>query len=123
MRAPHVLALVILASCLAAPLLLEPSRGPGQQGSQTQSLPKIAPAPAFMLTSQDGAQISLAALRGKVVAVSFIFTRCAATCPVLTPMMSLVQDRLGSDFGSRIVFVSITVDPEHDTPEVLKWYA
>src|SRR5262245_8618997 len=124
MRAPHVLALVVLASCLAAPVVrMERSRDPPQEGSQTQSLPKIAPAPGFMLTSQDGTQISLAGLRGKVVAVSFIFTRCAATCPVLTPMMSLVQDRLGSDFGRNVVFVSITVDPEHDTPEMLKWYA
>jgi protein SCO1 len=38
-------------------------------------------------------------------------------------MMSLVQDRLGPDFGSKIVFASITVDPEHDTPEMLKLYA
>jgi protein SCO1/2 len=37
--------------------------------------------------------------------------------------MSLVQDRLGRDFGSRIVFASVTVDPEHDTPEMLKLYA
>ena len=75
------------------------------------------------MTSQDGAPVSLADLRGKVVAVTFIFTRCTATCPVLTPMMSFVQDRLGPDFGTRIAFVSITVDPERDTPEVLKDYA
>jgi protein SCO1/2 len=48
---------------------------------------------------------------------------CTATCPVLTPMMSFVQDQLGSDFGAKIAFVSITVDPERDTPEVLKEYA
>lgn len=87
-----------------------------------QSLPQIAPAPEFALTSQDGAEVKLADLRGKVVAVTFIFTRCTDTCPVLTPMMSFVQDRLGSDFGTKIAFVSITVDPERDTPEVLKEY-
>jgi protein SCO1 len=91
--------------------------------SQEQQLPKIAPAPGFMLTSQDGAQISLAALRGKVVAVTFIFTLCTANCPVLTPMMSLVQGQLGPDFGNKVVFASITVDPERDTPEMLKLYA
>ena len=47
----------------------------------------------------------------------------AKKCPVLTPMMSFVQDQLGRDFGTKIVFVSITVDPERDTPEVLKEYA
>ena len=67
--------------------------------------------------------MTLADFRGKVVAVTFIFTLCTATCPVLTPMMSFVQDRLGTDFGSKIAFVSITVDPERDTPDVLKEYA
>src|SRR5262249_35818450 len=57
------------------------------------------------------------------VAVTFIFTSCAATCPLLTPMMSLAQERLGPNFGSNIVFASITVDPERDTPEMLKLYA
>ena len=38
-------------------------------------------------------------------------------------MMSLVQDRLGSDFGTNVAFVSITIDPERDTPEMLKLYA
>jgi protein SCO1/2 len=124
MRAPLVLTLVALASVVpASVMLVEPSRDATHDASQTQPLPKIAPAPGFTLTSQDGAQISLASLRGKVVAVTFIFTRCTATCPVLTPLMSLVQDRLGRDFGSKIVFASITVDPEHDTPEMLKLYA
>jgi protein SCO1 len=118
MRAALVLTLLVLATLM----LLLPRDDP-HYISQEQQLPKIAPAPGFMLTSQDGAQISLADLRGKVVAVTFIFTRCTATCPVLTPMMSLVQDRLGRDFGTKIVFASITVDPEHDTPEMLKLYA
>jgi protein SCO1/2 len=101
-------------------LMLTQSRALPQQLSQ--SLPKIAPAPDFTLTSQDGGEVKLADFRGKVVAVTFIFTRCADTCPVLTPMMSFVQDRLGADFGEKVAFVSITVDPEHDTPEVLKEY-
>jgi protein SCO1 len=57
------------------------------------------------------------------VAVTFIYTLCVDTCPVLTPMMSFVQDQLGAEFGPKIAFVSITVDPERDTPEVLKEYA
>ena len=117
MRAALVLALVILASL---GLLWSRDVIPA---SQEAPLPEIAPAPDFALTSQDGAPVKLADFRGKVVAVTFIFTRCTATCPVLTPLMSFVQDRLGRDFGAKIVFVSITVDPERDTPEVLKDYA
>jgi protein SCO1/2 len=124
MRAARILTLVALASImLASVILVEPPRGTPQNTTQEQPLPKIAPAPGFTLTSQDGAQISLADLRGKVVAVTFIFTLCTATCPVLTPMMSLVQDQLGPDFGSKVVFASITVDPERDSPEMLKMYA
>jgi protein SCO1/2 len=114
---------VPLALAALAFLMLMPLRDAPQSAATEQALPKIAPAPEFTLTSQDGAQVSLADLRGKVVAVTFIFTRCTATCPVLTPMMSFVQDRLGSDFGAKIAFVSITVDPERDTPDVLKEYA
>jgi protein SCO1/2 len=124
MRAALVLALVVVASILLASVtLVEPLRDSARETSQIEPLPKIAPAPEFTLTSQDGAQISLANLRGKVVAVTFIFTLCTATCPVLTPMMSLVHDQLGPDFGSKVVFASITVDPERDSPEMLKMYA
>ena len=118
MRAAPALTLVILAT-----LMLVPVQDAPKQTFQQQPLPKIAPAPEFSLTSQDGGQVTLADFRGRVVAVTFIYTLCTATCPVLTPMMSFVQDQLGPNFGTKIVFVSITVDPERDTPEVLKEYA
>ena len=121
MRAALILALAVLVT--AACLLLALSRDAPQHASLEPPLPKIAPAPEFALTSQDGAPVTLADFRGKVVAVTFIFTMCTTTCPVLTPMMSFVQDQLGADFGAKIAFVSITVDPERDTPDVLKEYA
>jgi protein SCO1/2 len=62
-------------------------------------------------------------LRGKVVAVTFIFASCADTCPLLTATMARIQDKLGAAFGKQVFFVSITVDPERDTPQVLKRYA
>src|SRR5438105_190529 len=100
MRATLVLGLVVLASVvLASAILVYRLHGSPQDFSEGDPLPKIAPAPPFILTSQDGAPVSLVDLRGKVVAVTFIFTLCTATCPVLTPMMSLVQDQLGSNFG------------------------
>jgi protein SCO1 len=88
-----------------------------------ERLPAIGAAPDFALTSQDGAEVTLADLRGKVVAVAFIYTSCPDVCPMLTDKMARVQDALGSDFGSKIAFVSITTDPERDSPEVLKGYA
>jgi protein SCO1/2 len=88
-----------------------------------ERLPTIGAAPDFALTSQDGAQVTLAGLRGKVVALTFIYTSCPDVCPMLTDKLARVQDELGSDFGSEIAFVSITTDPERDTAEVLKGYA
>jgi len=118
MRAAIGLALLLVLTAV----ILRPY-GTAHQIQQERPLPTIAPAPEFTLTSQDGARVALADLRGKVVAVTFIYTLCADRCPVLTPMMSFVQDQLGADFGAKIAFVSITVDPERDTPEVLKEYA
>ena len=88
-----------------------------------QRLSKIKPAPEFTLTNQDGKRLALKELRGKVLAITFIFASCVDTCPLLTAKLAGIQKRLGSDFGSKVHFVSITVDPERDTPEVLKRYA
>jgi len=88
-----------------------------------QRLPKIGVAPEFTLTDQNGKHVALKDLRGKVLAITFIFASCVDTCPLLTAKMAGLQDRLGADFGPRVYFVSITVDPERDTPEVLKRYA
>ena len=90
---------------------------------ESADLPKIGPAPAFSLTTQEGARLTLKDLRGKVVAVTFIYASCADTCPVLTAKLAGLQARLGTDFGAKVFFVAITVDPERDTPQVLKRYA
>jgi protein SCO1/2 len=63
--------------------------------------------------------VSLDSLKGKVWIADFIFTRCVGSCPVMTAKMAEIQ-RLGPP-GLRLV--SFTVDPEHDTPEVLDTYA
>ena len=57
-----------------------------------------------------------------MLAITFIFASCVDTCPLLTAKMAGIQNRLGSDFGKKVHFVSITVDPERDTPDVLKRY-
>ena len=86
-------------------------------------LAKIGPAPEFTLTNTDGGHLSLGDLRGRVVAVTFIYATCTDTCPLLTAKMAGMQKRLGPDFGSKVRFVSITVDPERDTPSILAQYA
>ena len=116
MRAVLVLALALLTG----PPLVQAHEAADEV---EQRLPMIGAAPNFALTSQDGAEVTLAALRGKVVAVTFIYTSCPDVCPMLTDKLARVQDELGSDFGTKVAFVSITTDPELDTPGVLKEYA
>jgi protein SCO1 len=108
---------------LALALLLLPAVLAAHQAGGDKPLPVIGPAPSFTLTSQDGKPVALADLRGKVVAVTFIYTECPDICPMLTQKMVQVQDELGADFGKKIAFVSISLDPGHDTPAVLKDYA
>jgi protein SCO1/2 len=113
-------ALILLLGVLAwSPCALAHEAAHGEE----QRLPVIGAAPDFALTSQDGAEVTLGSLRGKVVAVAFIYASCPDVCLMLTDKMARVQDELGSDFGSKVAFVSITADPERDTPEVLKGYA
>jgi protein SCO1 len=112
-KSVHILLIPIIAGWLTAAVSL----------ASGENLPKIKPAPEFTLTKQDGVRLALKELRGKVLAITFIFASCADTCPLLTAKMAGIQDRLGADFGKKIYFVSITVDPERDTPEVLKRYA
>jgi protein SCO1/2 len=86
-------------------------------------LPVMGPAPAFVLVDQTGRTVSLADLRGKVLAISFVFTTCSDSCPIVTAKMAGIKLRLGTDFGPRVRFVSISVDPLTDTPERLRAYA
>ncbi len=82
-------------------------------------------APDFRLTDQLGQPVSAADLRGKVVVVNFVYTACGDTCPLLSLRMQALQERLRGErlLGDRVQLLSFTVDPEHDTPEVLRPYA
>jgi protein SCO1/2 len=108
---------------MVTPLVLSPTISVAHQSKEGGRLAKIGPAPAFTLTTADGGRLSLADLRGRVVAVTFIYATCADTCPLLTAKLAGLQQHLGSDFGRRVHFVSITVDPERDTPDALRHYA
>ncbi len=85
-------------------------------------LPRIGPAPQFTLTDQDGRTFSLDRQRGKVAVVTFIFSGCSDTCPLLTAKLVGIQRKLARA-ASELVFAAITVDPLNDTPAMLKEYA
>ena len=109
-----------IVATLALTLLLAacPSETP-------ESLPVYHEIPAFSLTDQMGRPFSREALNGKVVLSNFIFTNCKEFCPTLTPRMAQVQASLKEDglLGSRALLLSFSVDPEHDTPDILRSYA
>jgi len=77
------------------------------------------------LLDQDGREVRFYSdvLRGKIVLISFVYTSCTDICPILMHNLSDVQASLGDRFGKDVFFVSISVDPEDDTPEELKKYA
>jgi protein SCO1 len=77
--------------------------------------------PDFALTAQDGKTVRLSDYRGQLVAIDFIYTRCPLpdVCPRLSANFARLQKRL----GTRVALLSITLDPEFDTPEVLSGYA
>jgi len=90
-------------------------------GAEAQDLPVYKTLPEFQLTAQNGQAFGSADLDGKVWIADFIFTRCAGICPLMSTRMRALQTELEPAAGVR--FVSISVDPEHDTPEVLQEYA
>ncbi len=85
--------------------------------------PGSHPAPDFLLVDQEGRSVGLADLRGKAVVLDFIFTHCPGPCPVLTGILKDTQAALSPELRERTWFVSISIDPERDTPEVLAEYA
>ncbi len=62
-------------------------------------------------------------IKGKIVVISFIFAKCHDLCPLTTARLAEVRHRLGDAVGRDVFFVSITIDPENDTPAILKAYA
>jgi protein SCO1/2 len=84
-----------------------------------EPLPELWEAPDFRLLNQDGQHVSRDDLLGHVWVGAFIFTRCPGPCPLISQRMKDIQ-RQASD---QIRLVSFSVDPEFDTPAVLKAYA
>ena len=77
--------------------------------------------PPFQLVNQNGQAFGSAQLAGKIWIADFIYTSCTDTCPLQTGMMAKLQEEYAAK--PEVQLVSITVDPERDTPQVLKGYA
>jgi len=77
----------------------------------------------FSLTDQAGRPFRFQTLRGKVVLLTFLYTTCSDVCPLLTANMRALQQSLTARERQDVYFVSVTTDPEVDTPSVLKSYA
>ncbi len=86
-------------------------------------LPVLREAPDSALTNQNGVEIRLSDFRGKVVVMDFIYTSCPDVCGMLNNKLKTVQDGLNGELKQDIILISVSFDPEVDTPEVLKRYA
>jgi protein SCO1/2 len=127
----------LVALLLAGPAGAEeappPCHGPGSAASATSTDTAPSPdsasarveVPDVELVDQDGRAVRIRSLlqSGKPVVVSFIFTTCTTVCPMLSSIVSRVQEKLGDRLGAEVLLVSVTVDPGRDTPARLKAYA
>lgn len=107
--------IALLAGCKKQPdfELMEQPKTPSPQ--------KYWQVPDFRLTERTGKALSRADLAGKIWVADFFYTTCPGPCPMLTSRLSSVQEKLGDKPG--VALVSISLDPEKDTPDVLKEYA
>jgi protein SCO1/2 len=88
---------------------------------KAEKLPVLGEVADFTLYDTDGNPVSLVHLEGKIWVADFIFTTCSSICPVMTRHMAVLHDRYQDE--ERLRLVSISVNPEYDTPEVLAEFA
>jgi protein SCO1/2 len=86
-----------------------------------ERLKQYGSVPDFKLTERSGKDVRLAELRGKIWIADFIYTTCTDTCPLQTAAMAKLQKEYADKPGVQLV--SISVDPERDTPQILSAYA
>lgn len=91
----------------------------GQRLLEGPDLPTYQTLPSFSFVDQEGQPFGLEQLKGEAWVANFIFTTCPTVCPLLTQKMATLESR-SRHLGGKVHFVSFSVDPENDTPEVLK---
>ncbi|MDX9972679.1 MAG: SCO family protein [FCB group bacterium] len=120
MKAKYLLAGSGVALGLAGILMILALRLPAL--SQARPMPDVYyDVPPFTFTDSNGQTFTRDHLKSKVWVIDFIFTTCPGPCPILSGQMSRLHQTFRGD--ERVHFVSVSVDPEHDTPEVMKAYA
>lgn len=120
-RRPWALLILLLIGAVFAIVLLLLRRPPESSPPTARVLPHMGTVPQFSLVNEDGQPVWLNALKGKIWLADFIFTRCSGSCPMMTSAMYQVNQELDSSDDIRLI--SISVDPSHDTPDILKAYA
>ncbi len=107
------------ALLLAAAALVAAMRPGPADPAQVPAVPTGPLLPAFTLTADDGGVLSRSGLAGKVWVASFVFTRCPDVCVAMVAQVRILQGALPEGVHQ----ISISVDPTHDTPEVLSAFA
>lgn len=116
------LALVAFGSVLTARWMREAgSPSAAIAGAPAPSLDDFGRVPGFRLIERSGRTVSAADLTGRIWVANFIYTRCTDTCPMQTARMAKLQEAFAPERDVR--FLSISVDPEYDTPAILRAYA
>jgi protein SCO1/2 len=109
----------VVYGLLAGALTLFPATSQAQSRWGANYFPNV------VLTTQDGQKVHFYddVIKGKIVVIDLIYTHCVNACPLETARLVQVQKMLGDRVGKDIFFYSISIDPKHDTPKVLKEYA
>ncbi|NBZ96619.1 MAG: SCO family protein [Proteobacteria bacterium] len=112
----------VIAFALAGILIFGASRlFKSSERHDVDAMPPIGEIPSFRFTTQEGKVLTKEDLLGKIWVADFVFTRCSGPCPIMTSRMAELAKGLAKARDVRLV--SITVDPEHDTPAVLSEYS
>ena len=115
--------IIIVAALLS--IITSGSFGGGVEAGDRSNLKssEVFSVPDVVLTNQDGVKVRLRSLlqTNKPVLLDFIYSSCTTTCPVLSAGYASVQNKIGPDTKS-VQLISITIDPDKDSPKVMKEY-
>lgn len=115
-----IIPFVVLIGCVVGVTFFISKLRGGDKTLEEKGLVVVGKAPKFSFTNQNGETITDQTYKGKVYVVDFFFTTCPTICPVMTANMTLVQNAFPDN---SIGIASFSINPETDTPQVLKTYA